>query len=99
MVSDEAMKYDLDKENILKINILKSDYNTKILQNGEGSFIDKYIFPYSIKVVGIDGYFSTLQYETEENNRRSSSKFWLLIVGFITLFVATFFAFYQTKEN
>lgn len=99
VVSDEAMKYDLDKENILKINILKSDYNAKILQNGEGSFIDKYIFPYSIKVVGIDDYFSTLQYETKENNRRSSSKFWLLIVGFITLFVATFFAFYQTKEN
>lgn len=98
-VSDEAMKYNLDKENILKINILKSDYNAKILQNGEGSFIDQYIFPYTIKVVGIDGYFSTLDYEAKENNRRSSNKFWLLIVGFITLFVAIFFAFYQPKEE
>lgn len=99
VVSDEAMKYDLDRENSLQISIQVSDYNAKILQNGEGSFIDQHIFPYTIKVVGVGGYFSTLDYEIKENNRRASNKYWWLAFGVIALVIAMFLAFYQPKEE
>lgn len=88
----------LQKEDNLKITILSSEYNTKILQNGEETFADKYLFPYEVKVVGIEGYFSPSRWEMEKNKYIASNKYWWLAFGILALGAVVLLIFVHRKS-
>lgn len=99
--SNLSLLYDLKKDNELNISILKSQYEGRILRNETASFSDKYIFPYDIKVVGVEGHFSFYDYQMLENQIIQSNKYWFLGFSLVAFGLAWFlakFSFWKRKK-
>lgn len=86
--STKEIKHFLENNKNLKIKILKSEYQAKILRNENASFLQKYISPYTIEVVEISPYFSFSEYQKKVNE--SSVRYVFLMFGIVTLCLSIF---------
>lgn len=93
-----SLKDYLENTPNVRIKILKSDYEVKILKNGNGSLLDRYIFPYDVEVVGVSGYFSPSDYHKLQTENTDTGYIYL-VISLGSLALAVFFSWGFFKEK